>query len=99
EMQGQIVNAAQKHMLMLAVQAVAQQENKSLSALLSLIQDENLKLSLRQYTKSGTLGALLDGNENIINQGSITTFELDSLLKMGEKNVVAVLGYLFYYIE
>ncbi len=99
EMQGQIVNSTQKNMLMLAVNSIAQQKNRSLSELLPHIQDDSIKLALKQYTKYGALGDILDGTHNNINPSSIITFELQALLNMGEKHMIAVLTFLFYWIE
>lgn len=99
EMQGQSVNSQQKQMLVIAINSIVQQKNRSLSELLPHIQDENIKLALKQYTKHGSLGGILDGSYNSINPNNITTFELQALLNMGEKNIIAVMTFLFYWIE
>ena len=99
EMQGQNVNSQQKQMLMLAINSVSKQKNRSLSELLPHIQDENIKLAIKQYTKHGSLGGIIDGSHNSINPNNITTFELQALLNMGEKNIIAVITFLFYWIE
>jgi type IV secretion system protein TrbE len=99
EMQGVIVHAEHKQSLYTALESIEQQDNRSLTEFMSYVQDNDLKQALRPYTKQGALGAILDGNSNTISINDITTFELQSLLNMGEKNIIAVITFLFYWIE
>jgi type IV secretion system protein TrbE len=72
---------------------------KSLTSFIGMMGDSTISSALRNYATDGILGGLLDGEENNIEFAQFNTFELDSLLKLGEKNVAAVLGFLFRYIE
>jgi type IV secretion system protein VirB4 len=93
------LSALQKINIYETIKLIAKQPNKSLSSFILAIGDSDISYALRCYTEDGALGSLLDGEENQINISHFNTFELDSLLKMGEKNLAAVLGYLFHYIE
>jgi len=93
------LSALQKINIFETVKLIATQPNKSLSSFILAIGDSDISYALRCYTEDGALGSLLDGEANNINLSHFNTFELDSLLKMGEKNLAAVLGYLFHYIE
>lgn len=93
------LSALQKINIFETVKLISTQPNKSLSSFILAIGDSDISYALRCYTEDGALGTLLDGEANKIHINHFNTFELDSLLKMGEKNLAAVLGYLFYYIE
>ncbi|MFM2344004.1 MAG: hypothetical protein RLZZ210_613 [Pseudomonadota bacterium] len=99
EMQNIKVNAQHKKTLYEALQSILDQQDKSLSQLISYIQDIELKTALVSYTKQGALGSILDGSQDNLFINDITTFELQQLLNMGEKNIIAVITYLFYWIE
>ncbi len=99
EMQGLGIHAKHKQELYQAISNISQQENKSLSNLLELIQDFEIRNALRPYTRQGALGMVLDAKNDNLSITDITTFELKYLLNMGEKNIIAVITYLFYWIE
>jgi type IV secretion system protein TrbE len=99
EMQGVIVHAGHKQALYNAIESIERQPKRSLSEFMSYVQDQDLKQALKPYTRGGALGDVLDGESNNITINDITTFELQSLLNMGEKNIIAVITFLFYWIE
>lgn len=98
-MQGIQITAEHKKVIFEAIESILPQEDRSLSQLIAYIQDIELKTALQPYTKKGALGDILDGKTENINVNDITTFELQYLLNMGENNIIAVITYLFYWIE
>lgn len=74
-------------------------ESKSLTEFVSNIQDSNLRAALEHYTLAGSMGFLLDSEEDGLALSDFTTFELEDLMNLGEKNLVPVLLYLFHRIE
>jgi type IV secretion system protein VirB4 len=63
------------------------------------IQDELIRETLRQYTVDGTMGHLLDAEEDGLAFSDFTTFEIEELMNLGEKYALPVLLYLFRRIE
>lgn len=73
--------------------------SKSLTEFVSNIQNSNLRAALEHYTLAGSMGFLLDSEEDGLALSDFTTFELEDLMNLGEKNLVPVLLYLFRRIE
>lgn len=73
--------------------------SKSLTEFISGLQDIDLRNALNHYTVSGAAGFLLDAEEDGINLGNITTFEIENLMNLGEQNIIPTLLYIFYRIE
>lgn len=63
------------------------------------IQDEAIREAIRQYTVDGSMGHLLDAEEDGLSLSDFTTFEIEELMNMGEKFALPVLLYLFRRIE
>ena len=63
------------------------------------IQDELIRETIRQYTVDGTMGHLLDAEEDGLALSDFTTFEIEELMNLGEKFALPVLLYLFRRIE
>ena len=63
------------------------------------IQDELIRETIRQYTVDGTMGHLLDAEEDGLSLSDFTTFEIEELMNLGEKFALPVLLYLFRRIE
>ena len=63
------------------------------------IQDELIRETIRQYTVDGTMGHLLDAEEDGLTLSDFTTFEIEELMNLGEKFALPVLLYLFRRIE
>ena len=72
---------------------------RSLTDFWHVIQDQDLKQALKHYTKSGALGHLLDAQTDNLELSSFVVFEIESLMEMGEANLIPVLEYLFHRIE
>lgn len=71
----------------------------SMTDFVTNVQDQELKAALSHYTLSGPMGHLLDGEEDSLSFSSFSTFEIEDLMNLGDKNVVPVLLYLFHRIE
>jgi len=74
-------------------------ELKSLTDFISNIQNEKLSSALEHYSISGTMGNLLDAQEDTLTLNSFSCFEIEELMNLGDKNLIPVLLYLFHRIE
>jgi type IV secretion system protein VirB4 len=74
-------------------------ESKSLTDFISNIQDDKLTSALGHYSISGTMGNLLDAQEDTLTLNSFSCFEIEELMNLGDKNLIPVLLYLFHRIE
>lgn len=63
------------------------------------IQDEAIREALRPYTVDGSMGYLLDAEEDGLSLSDFTVFEIEELMGLGEKYALPVLLYLFRRIE
>jgi len=74
-------------------------ESKSLTDFVANIQDTNLTHALEHYTISGPMGYLLDAEMDKLSISPFSCFEIESLMNLGDKNLIPVLLYLFHRIE
>jgi type IV secretion system protein VirB4 len=72
---------------------------RSLSDFCMIVQNQEVKDALAHYTLQGALGHLLDAKEDALKISSFLAFEIESLMEMGEANLIPVLLYLFRRIE
>lgn len=72
---------------------------RSLTDLLATVQDQELREALSRFTISGSLGHLLDAEEDGLQTSSFTVFEIEELMAMGDKAAIPVLLYLFRRFE
>ena len=72
---------------------------RTLSEFSVTIQDEQIREAIRQYTVDGSMGHLLDADEDGLALSDFTTFEIEELMDLGEKFALPVLLYLFRRIE
>lgn len=72
---------------------------RSLSNFVTTIQDQEIRNALAHYTISGGMGHLLDGQEPFVDDNSFIVYEIDELMKLGDKNGLPVLLYLFRRFE
>ena len=100
-------------MLLNAVETTPRQRNEIGNAIMSMhasgartlsefsvtIQDEAIREAIRQYTVDGTMGHLLDAEEDGLLLSDFTVFEIEELMNMGEKYALPTLLYLFRRIE
>lgn len=72
---------------------------RTLSEFSVTIQDEQIREAIRQYTVDGSMGHLLDADEDGLSLSDFTTFEIEELMDLGDKFALPVLLYLFRRIE
>lgn len=73
--------------------------SRTLSEFCIIVQDEAVRETLRQYTVDGTMGHLLDAEEDGLALSDFTVFEIEELMNLGDKYALPVLLYLFRRIE
>jgi type IV secretion/conjugal transfer VirB4 family ATPase len=72
---------------------------RTLSEFSVTIQDIAIRDTIRQYTVDGSMGHLLDAEEDGLLLSDFTAFEIEELMNLGEKFALPVLLYLFRRIE
>lgn len=72
---------------------------RTLSEFSVTIQDEVIRAAIKQYTVDGTMGYLLDAEEDGLLLSDFTVFEIGELMNLGEKYALPTLLYLFRRIE
>lgn len=72
---------------------------RTLSEFTVTIQDETIREAVKQYTVDGTMGHLLDAEEDGLSLSDFTVFEIEELMNLGEKYALPTLLYLFRRIE
>lgn len=96
---GLITCARQRNEIALAIENMSQSGAKTLSDFVMTIQDEQIREALKQYTIDGVMGHLLDAESDQLGLSDFVTFEIDKLMKLGDKFALPVLLYLFRRIE
>jgi len=71
----------------------------SLSDFVNMVQDEEIREALKQYTVSGALGHLLDAERDGLALADFTVFEIEELMGLGDKYALPTIIYLFRRIE
>lgn len=99
EMQNVKMDSARVNSIRDAIIQLVPSADKSLTKFQSLLQDKEMREAMTPYTLKGAMGHLLDGKENTIKFSRFVTFELESLMKMGEVNYAPLLLYIFSQIE
>lgn len=82
-----------------AIMSMHESGARTLSEFSLTIQDESIREAIRQYTVDGSMGHLLDADEDGLSLTDFTTFEIEELMNLGEKFALPVLLYLFRRIE
>lgn len=72
---------------------------RTLSEFSITIQNEEIRAAIRQYTVDGSMGHLLDADEDGLALSDFTTFEIEELMDLGDRFALPVLLYLFRRIE
>ncbi|WP_347889095.1 transporter (plasmid) [Nitrosomonas europaea] len=73
--------------------------HRSMTDFCATVQNQEIRDALNHYTISGAMGHLLDGQRDDMHFSSFTVFEIDELMKLGDKNAIPVLLYLFRRFE
>lgn len=90
---------AQRNEIGHAIQSMYDSGAKTLSEFTLTIQDETIRQAIRQYTVDGSMGYLLDADQDGLSLSDFTTFEIEELMNLGDKFALPVLLYLFRRIE
>jgi len=90
---------AQRNELGHAVLSMHASGARTLSELSVTVQDEAIREALRQYTVDGSMGHLLDAEEDGLQLSDFTVFEIEELMNLGDKYALPTLLYLFRRIE
>lgn len=93
---------AQRNGISDALSSMATTGGRSLSEFVASIQDIAIREALHAYTVDGPMAMLLDAEQDglsLAGETSLTTFEIEDLMNLGEKWVLPILLYLFRRIE
>jgi type IV secretion system protein TrbE len=99
---GTTITAKHRNTINQAVRMLRSSPTRSLTELVTSIQDESLREALKHYTLDGAVGELLDAETDSLKSSRFMVFEMEALMNGGEsgnKGLVAVLLYLFRQIE
>ncbi len=101
ELQGVTILPNQRKAIWRALELVAQgpAEQRTITNLMTQAQDGAVRDGLSTYSLAGPLGRFLDADRDVLLEGRFVTFELETLMAMGDKVVVPVLTYLFHRID
>ncbi len=83
----------------LTLVADAPVEHRTISNLITQVQDNVVRDGPNAFSLAGPLGRFLDADRDVLLEGQFVTFELETLMAMGPKVVVPVATYLFHRIE
>ncbi len=92
-------SADQRNEIALALDSMNESGSKTLSEFVVTIQDNDIRENLKQYTVDGAMGHLLDASFDELGLSDFVTFEIDKLMKLGDRYALPVLLYLFRRIE
>lgn len=82
-----------------AIMSMWKNGDKTITDFCTSIQDISIREALKQYTIEGSMGHLLDADQDGLALSQFTTFEIEELMGLGEKYGLPVLLYLFRRIE
>jgi type IV secretion system protein VirB4 len=74
-------------------------EQRTISNLVTQVQDNVVRDGLGAFSLAGPLGRFVDAESDVLLEGRFVTFELETLMAMGPKVVVPVATYLFHRID
>lgn len=98
-LQGVMVTPRHKKLIHEALINHAKTKSRSVTDFVSSLQDTALRDALNHYTIAGSAGILLDGEHDDLAFKRVTTFEIEELMNLGEKNILPTLLYIFRKIE
>ncbi len=82
---------AQRNEIGNAIMSMHASGARTLSEFSVTIQDEAIREAIRQYTVDGSMGHLLDAEEDGLSLSDFTVFEIEELMNLGEKFALPVL--------
>jgi type IV secretion system protein VirB4 len=99
ELNGVQTTPEQRNEIGHAIMSMHDSGARTFSEFYTTIQDEKIRAALKQYTVDGSMGHLLDAEEDGLSLSDFTVFEIEELMNLGEKFALPVLLYLFRRIE
>lgn len=99
ELNGVQTTPEQRNEIGHAIMSMRDSGARTFSEFYTTIQDEKIRAALKQYTVDGSMGHLLDAEEDGLSLSDFTVFEIEELMNLGEKFALPVLLYLFRRIE
>ncbi|MGB8682001.1 MAG: hypothetical protein WCD12_03865 [Candidatus Binatus sp.] len=101
ELQGVPLVPNQRKALWRALELVAEAPpgQRTISNLVTQVQDNVVRDGLSAYSLAGPLGRFVDADHDVLLEKRFITFELETLMAMGPKVVVPVVTYLFHRID
>lgn len=101
ELQGMTVLPAHREAIHNAMAGLATQPEhmRTLSHYMDAVQDISIRQALAYYTQRGAMGMLLDARTDNLGMSPFIVFEMEELMKKGDRNLIPVLTYLFHRIE
>ncbi|NTZ47737.1 conjugal transfer protein TrbE [Lelliottia aquatilis] len=98
-LQGVTVEPAQIKKIRAALKVMQASRILTMSEFCIQVQDQQIKEAIHYYTQEGRCGDLLDAEHDSTALASLQVFEIETLMKRGDKDMLAVLLYLFRKIE
>ena len=74
-------------------------DQRTITNLITQVQDATVRTALVPFSLGGSLGRFLDADTDILLDRNFITFEIETLMALGEKVIIPVLTYLFHRIE
>jgi type IV secretion system protein VirB4 len=74
-------------------------DQRTISNLVTQVQDTSVRDGLNSFSLAGPLGRFLDADHDVLLEEPFVTFELETLMAMGQKVIVPVVTYLFHRID
>jgi type IV secretion system protein VirB4 len=103
ELQGVAITPASRAEIYRAVlqlgQSTTEAGQRTLTHLVTTLQDQRLRDALQPYTLRGMAGSLLDAETDSLGIDPFQVFDMEHLMNKGDKLVLPVLAYLFHRIE
>jgi type IV secretion system protein TrbE len=79
--------------------AHAPSEARTITDLMNTVQEKLLRDGLAPYSVTGPMGRFLDAESDTLEESRFQTFEIETLMGMGESVLLPVLTYLFHSID
>lgn len=98
-LQGLATTPGQRKEIVRALNMMRANEGRTITDLVTTLQDDAMREALSPYTLAGALGHLLDSDQDTLSLSNFTVFEIEELMALGDKFVLPVLSYLFRRIE
>ncbi|HQT81865.1 MAG: hypothetical protein B7Z60_01085 [Ferrovum sp. 37-45-19] len=103
QLQGVVLNAKRREEIYRALKQLQMSSTlsseRTLTHLVTLIQNTDLRQALHFYTLQGVAGDIFDGDKDFFQDNPFQVFEMEGLLQRDEKIVLPTLTYLFHRLQ